>query len=223
MRHFFSRDNVSLSVTGGSEAREELARREGFDIGKLTCAEQVHGTNVVVVDEGLAGRGALDLESRIPECDALITDLKGVCLMMLTADCVPILLHDKRKDVIAAIHAGWKGTAGKIVKKSIEKMVETFGCDASDIEAHIGPSVCGKCFEVGDEVVAAIGEQFVAGKSKNGKALLDLKYANNIQMVEMGVDPLNIKVSSECTYHDGLASWRREKCVERIGSGIWLE
>lgn len=143
--------------------------------------------------------------------------------MMLTADCVPVLLYDKKRAVVAAIHAGWKGTAGRIVMKSIEKMVDTFSCNVKDIEAYIGPSICGKCFEVGDEVVEVIGERFVTGKSKNGKALLDLKFANTIQMTDIGIDLLNIKVSRECTYHDGLASWRRERCTERIGSGIWLE
>lgn len=223
MKYFFTRDNVSLAVESGCAARRDLARREGFEISKLTCAEQVHGVDVAVVDEALVGCGALDHESRIPKSDAMITNIKGVCLMILTADCVPVLLHDKRKGVIAAIHAGWKGTAGRIVKKSIEKMAEVYGCDIRDIEAYIGPSICGRCFEVGNEVVAAIGERYVTGESENGKALLDLKYANTIQMTEMGIDLSNIKVSRECTYHDRLASWRREKCVERIGSGIWLE
>lgn len=223
MKYFFTSDNVSLSVIGGDEARKALAQKEGFDITKLTCAEQVHGVDVVVVGPSLVGCGALDLESRVPKCDALVTNLKGVCLMMLTADCVPVLLYDKQREVAAAIHAGWKGTAGRIVCKSIEKMIEAFGCYAKDIEAYIGPSICGECFEVGDEVIDAIGKRFVTGMSKNGKALLDLKSANAIQMAEMGVDPLKIKISKECTYHDRLASWRREKCAERIGSGIWLE
>ncbi|MCQ2236403.1 MAG: peptidoglycan editing factor PgeF [Bacteroidales bacterium] len=222
MKYFFCKNNVSLATADGVEARKSLAEREGFDIRKLTCGEQVHSANVVVVDAPLVGRGALDLESRIPECDALVTNIKGVCLMMLTADCVPILLYDKEREVVASIHAGWKGTAAKIAIKTVDTMKERFGCKAMDIEAFIGPSICGQCFEVGDEVVAAIGEQYISGMSKNGKALLDLKFANTMQLIEAGLELDWIRVSGECTYHDGLFSWRRDKTIRRIGSGIYL-
>ncbi|MDO4461194.1 MAG: peptidoglycan editing factor PgeF [Bacteroidia bacterium] len=222
MRYFFSTENLSLLAADGEVNRKRIAEREGFEIGRLTCAEQVHGNGVFVVKEEHIGRGALDIESRIPQCDALVTDIKGVCLMILTADCVPVLLFDPKRVVVAAIHAGWKGTAQKIAKKTIETMRDTYGCEAKDMEAYIGPAICGSCFEVGEEVVDAIGMRYVSGRSKIGKPLLDLKFANTMQLIDIGLELEKIKVSGECTYHDGLHSWRREKSMNRIGSGIWL-
>lgn len=222
MKFFFTASNVSLNIEGGVEARKSLADKESFDVMKLTCAEQVHGDNVVIVDQSLVGRGALDLESRIAECDALITSLPGVCLMMLTADCVPVLLYDKVNNVVAAVHAGWKGTAKRIVVKTIEKMESVFGTNAADVDAYIGPCICGACFEVGEEVVEAIGTRYRSGISNNGKPLLNLKFANTMQLTETGVMLENIRVDETCTCHDNLPSWRRSKTQERIGSCILL-
>ncbi len=222
MKYFFTETNVSLTVEGGVEARMALAKKEGFDVSRLTCAEQVHSADVVVVDNSLVGSGSLDLESRIPHCDALITNIPGIPLMMLTADCVPVLLYDRVHNVVAAIHAGWKGTASRIVPKTIERMSSDFGTESADVEAFIGPCICGSCFEVGHEVVSAIGQRFVSGTSDNNKPLLDLKLANTVQLTESGMDILNIHVSPSCTFHNNLPSWRRSKTLERIGSGIMI-
>ncbi|MBE6340631.1 MAG: peptidoglycan editing factor PgeF [Bacteroidales bacterium] len=218
---FSSPVNVSLVTDNGARNRKEIAKQFGFDVAKLTSAEQVHGCNVAVVDEMLVGCGSQLLNSRIPSTDALVTNLRGVCLLILTADCVPIVLYDKRQKVIAAIHAGWRGTAMQIVVHTIEKMTSVFNSVPCDIEAVVGPHICGKCFEVGSEVVDAIGTEYVCGESLCGKPLLDLGLANKAQLTSAGV--CQIESNDDCTFHNRQwPSWRRTNTNERLGTYIWL-
>lgn len=95
--------------------RRSLAKAAGFEVERLITARQVHSATVRIVTVEEAGRGALDRESRIPATDALVTNQPGICLMVLSADCVPVLLFEPEKRVVAAVHAGWRGTAAEIV------------------------------------------------------------------------------------------------------------
>ena len=94
----------------------------------------------------------MDRESRIPATDALVTNQPGICLMVLSADCVPVLLFEPEKRVVAAVHAGWRGTAANIVVETVRVMQENFGCDPQRVVAAIGPSIGKCCCEVGEEV-----------------------------------------------------------------------
>ena len=93
--------------------RRSLAEAAGFEVERLITARQVHSATVRIVTAEEAGRGALDRESRIPATDALVTNQPGICLMVLSADCVPVLLFEPEKRVVAAVHAGWRGTAAR--------------------------------------------------------------------------------------------------------------
>ena len=206
--------DMSLSNGLGVENRQLMARQYGFDISKLTWAEQVHGNHIAIVDEQNVG-------CRIGATDALVTNLRGVCLLILTADCLPVLLYDHQKHVIAAVHAGWKGTAQQIVAQTITTMTKQFSSHPSDIVAYFGPHICAGCFEVGNEVVDAIGAEFVCGTGEHGNPLLDLAAANAHQLQNAGVE--NINLSNICTRHNNSwPSWRRNHTTERLGSFIFL-
>lgn len=212
--------------------RELLAGAVGFEAGQLTMGGQVHSTNIKIVSRDEAGRGAWDKPSRFPETDALVTDNAGVCLTVLSADCVPVLLYEPERRVIAAIHAGWRGTAGNIAGKTAKLMQEKFGCCPERMLAGIGPSIGKCCFEVGEEVAEVFREKFPADEKnilfpgKNpGKYQVDLWEINRRELLCAGLLPENIEVAGYCTVcgHERFFSYRREgKAAGRFGAGIIL-
>ena len=179
-----------------------------------------------------AGRGALDRESRIPATDALVTNQPGICLMVLSADCVPVLLFEPEKRVIAAVHAGWRGTAAEIVGVTVRVMQEHFGCDPQRVVAAIGPSIGKCCFEVGEEVARVFqqlfpGNQAIVGLGKQpGKYQVDLWEANRKELLACGVKNENIEVAGMCSvcHPDLFFSYRREgEKAGRFGAGIGMK
>ncbi len=137
--------------------------------------------------------------------DAVITRRRDVLLGIKTADCVPILLYDKVGLAIGAAHAGWRGTAAGILKKTIAEMQAAFGTDPEDLLISMGPSIRWCCYEVGREVIDAVsketgkeGEYFKPKKA--GKYCLDLQSANKLQALSLGVPERNISIIEECTY-----------------------
>lgn len=239
--HFVSSGgNVeSLSVGYGAEVpdpfvtrnRMRLASAVGFRPEQLTVGEQVHSSRITVVTENDRGCGALENGSRLPATDALITDCKDICLMTLTADCVPVLLYDPCCEVIAAVHAGWKGTVGGIVAATVERMKTVFGCDPRNMITGIGPSIGKCCFEVGREVAEEfrkIGEGdnrvVLAGKTADKKNI-DLWEVNRRQLLKAGLDAEHIEMAGICTScgHDRFFSYRFEKGnTGRLGSGLMM-
>ena len=178
--------------------RRSLAEAAGFEVERLITARQVHSATVRIVTAEEAGRGALDRESRIPATDALVTNQPGICLMVLSADCVPVLLFEPEKRVVAAVHAGWRGTAANIVVETVRVMQENFGCDPQRVVAAIGPSIGKCCFEVGEEVARVFqqlfpGNQAIVGLGKQpGKYQVDLWEANRKELLACGVKNENI-------------------------------
>lgn len=135
--------------------------------------------------------------------DAVITRAKGVLIGVQVADCVPVLVYEKEKGVVAAVHAGWRGTAAGILKKTIEVIVDRYAGSAGNIVVAIGPAIGGCCYEVGHEVVEAVARTTGKGgyQSKKGeKYHLDLPSANREQALSLGVPDSNIWVSAECTF-----------------------
>lgn len=180
---------------------------------------QTHSTNVRVITD-------VPTPEELQDVDAVVTRLKDVCLCVSTADCVPILLYDTSSQVIAAVHAGWRGTVGRIVEKTLEVMKMQYGTEGKDVVACIGPSISLESFEVGDEVYTAFAE---AGFDMNRIACkyekwhLDLWEANRIQLLAHGVLSGNIEVAGICTYqnHEDFFSARRLGVQSgRILSGI---
>ncbi|GAC1402339.1 MAG: peptidoglycan editing factor PgeF [Pyrinomonadaceae bacterium] len=186
----------------------------------LASCWQIHGTNVRVVrDESDASK------SDDEKCDALITKKNDLLLAVKTADCVPVLLGDARTGACAAIHAGWRGTIGRIAQKAIAGMQKEFGTRTEDVRASIGAAARACCYEVGGEVIDAFRQEFTYADtlltptrttvSENGErhALIDLQRANELQLIESSVQPSRIHILPLCTMcrTDIFFSYRREK------------
>lgn len=206
-----------------SQNREMLTAEVGVPKDSWIWARQVHGTDVGIIKTRV--------KEALPEAmDAMVTDRAGLCLTILVADCVPVLLCDPRQGVVAAVHAGWRGTAGLIVKKTADIMREGFGCLPQHIVAGIGPSIGPCCFEVGDEVAIVIAaamngrDGYLSRDPVSGKPFLDLWALNMQQLVDAGVEPDNIEVANMCTHDDPrFFSYRRSGGVTgRFGAGIAL-
>ncbi len=135
--------------------------------------------------------------------DAVITTQTDILIGVDVADCVPILLYDKRLRVIGAVHAGWRGTSHQILKKTISKLVNKFNSSAKDILIAMGPAIRQCCYEVGSEVIDAV--KYATGDGtyyvqKRDKYYLDLPTANMYQAIASGVSSENIWIYPECTY-----------------------
>ena len=178
---------------------EILANAIGFSTKQMVLANQVHSDIVRTV--GLADARGVDHRA-YPECDALITNTPGVALVVFTADCTPILLHDPVTGAVGAVHAGWRGTAAGIAGKAVEKMQKDFGCDPATIRAAIGPNIAQCCFETDGEVPAAmrklLGEEAEAYiLSRGDKFYVNLKEINARVLRWAGVT--HIEQSRDCT------------------------
>ena len=162
----------------------------------LAMLKQVHSATCVAS----AGRHGV-----IGEGDALLERTPGSVVAVRTADCIPILLVDPENRAVAAVHAGWRGTVGQIVRHAITSMHDRFGTAPADLHAAIGPGIGKCCYEVGPEVAAQFGEQ--------GRAHIDLSAANRAQLESAGVTPGRIYASNLCTMcrADEFHSFRRDR------------
>jgi purine-nucleoside/S-methyl-5'-thioadenosine phosphorylase / adenosine deaminase len=141
-----------------------------------------------------------------PDGDALLSDTPGRIVAVKTADCVPILLADARHRAVAAVHAGWRGTASRIVQKTIGAMAARWDTRAPDLHAAIGPAIGVCCYEVGPEVAV----QFTG---LNQRAHVDLEDENRRQLLAAGLDPLQIWAAGLCTFcgPEAFHSFRRDR------------
>ena len=156
----FDSFNMGLHVGDDPEAvrenRKRLAQVLGVDPHHLTCGEQVHGIGVTRVTQELVGRGVFSWDDSIPDSDAIHTNLVNVPLLLLVADCVPVLIYDAVHHAVAVVHAGWRGAIAHIVERTMDSMHDAYGTLPSDCYLFVGPSIGGDSFEVSEE----IGEQF---------------------------------------------------------------
>lgn len=194
-----------------------IAEATGVGLEEIVYMNQVHGDRILVVEEQnfeeIAGSDA----------DALITRSSKIAIGVFTADCVPILLHDASSGVIAAVHAGWKGTKLEIVRKTIEVMCNELGANVKDIRAAIGPSIGSCCYEVEDET--AVHFSCKQKQKPEGKWHIDLAQENKSQMISSRLLEENIDVCGMCTKcGDSLFySYRRDNAeTGRMGAFIQL-
>lgn len=192
------------------ENRLILARMFYTELENFIIPHQTHGTTVLTVDRSFLELDNAAAIEALYGVDATITQEKGIFLCATTADCAPLILYDKKNEVIAAIHAGWRGTVGRIVEKTIREMQRQYGSSPADMIAGIGPAVCHDHYEVGDEVA----EQF----QKNGFDLsdaalsyrrssftrlhLDLSEINRRELLRLGVAEWRIEKSDLCTFEN---------------------
>ena len=201
--------SMNLGTTRGDDPScvAENSRRFcgaiGADAAKLVTTSQVHGD--VIRTASSADIKADLFRPNTYECDGLITDEPGLALTVFSADCIPVLLYDPVKRVIAAVHAGWRGTAQNIAGKAVRKMQTDYGCRSGDILAAIGPGISQCCFEthadVPDAMTAALGELAKTHilPLRQGKFKVDLKGINAALMMDAGVDSDHIEISADCT------------------------
>ena len=210
------------------ENYRRLCEACGFYVNRLVFSRQIHEDTVRYV----TASDVHELFSPVPyDADGLITDEKDLTLTIFTADCVPVLLWDGKKNVVSAVHAGWRGTAAGIVRKAVFSMKERFGSREADIFAAVGPSIGQCCFETDGDVPEAMRE--VLGKTaddfitrKGEKYHIDLKGANARLLRISGLPEGNIDVSDECTMclHEKYWSHRYTKGIRgSMGSFIMLE
>ena len=182
--------------------------------GEYTQLKQIHSDIVFLVDgaSGCLGEG-----------DALVTAKEAQIIGVRTADCVPVLFADAEKRVVAVVHAGWRGTVAEIARRTVERMRQEFGSDPRRIYAAIGPSIGRCCFEVGSEVA----RQFVPMFPDAARAThVDLNDDNVRQLLEVGMNPDHIDVSSLCTMceTERFHSFRRDKQMAgRMVSAIGIQ
>lgn len=211
--------------------RQLLAQAFGISPMQFVFQNQVHGHKVRIIEKNMAGCGLFSRENAIQENDAMITREKGICLMVLGADCVPILLYDPVTKAIGAAHAGWKGTVQRIAQKTVETMITHFGCQPSDIQALLGPANDVSRYEVGPEVIDAaknnIGhiELISRWNEKTQKHHFDTWEANSIVLQESGLRKENIHISHLSTADENhwFYSARRDKETGRFAGGIMLK
>jgi YfiH family protein len=171
----------------------------------LVGVRQVHSDIVRVVragDGALEGRLATADGRALLQGDGLLTDVPGVLLGVGTADCVPVLVADVRKRVVAAFHAGWRGTVARIVEQGIGRMGAEYGSRPEDLVAAVGPSIGSCCYAVGEEVRSEFGGHFGYAEElfrgvDGGQVHLDLWEANRRQLLDAGV--ARTAMVGECT------------------------
>ncbi|MEK6598711.1 MAG: peptidoglycan editing factor PgeF [Deltaproteobacteria bacterium] len=166
----------------------------GFDASRVLTINQSHGNDVLIIDKPVKDISGLSKTS----ADAIITNQCGIAIGILTADCVPIIMVDPIKKVAGVVHAGWRGTAKRIVQKTIETMVKHFGSGKKEIVAAIGPSIGQCCYKVDGVVAREFGDNGFINKEDDCWRL-DLKKANLGQMVNSGIFEKNISVEDFCT------------------------
>jgi polyphenol oxidase len=196
--------NLSLSVGDDPAAVLENRRRlaAGFGVrpADFVFAGQVHGAGVRVVGEADRGRGAFSLDDVIPATDALVTSSPGVVLAILTADCVPIVLHDPVAGVLACVHAGWRGTVARVSAAAVAAM-QTLGSRPADVIAGIGPAIPAARYQVGPDVYVAVTQAFgpapfIQPDVVPDRWRLDLWSANRFVLTEAGVPAARIHTTA---------------------------
>ena len=199
----FESMNLSYNRGDDKEAVDENYRRMGNAIGftpdQLVFSNQIHDTQIKIVSKE-------DCTKVMTGMDGLMTDETGICLVTSYADCVPLFFYDPVNKVIASSHSGWRGTVGRIGKKTVEMMEERFGSKPEDIIAAIGPSICQSCYEISEEVAVQFEEEFTKEQYEdfmidkgNGKYQLDLWKVNEYILMEAGIRKDHLDVTDLCT------------------------
>lgn len=203
------------AAVGANRARAASAL--GLDPALVVWMNQVHGREVAVVD------GPWGDTRDIPAVDAVVTARRGLPLAVLTADCTPVLLADPAAGVVAAAHAGRPGLVAGVVPAAVEAMI-ALGAEPSRITAHTGPAVCGRCYEVPEQMRAEVAGAVPASWSETswGTPAVDVTAGVHAQLAELGVTDRHS--SPFCTLESGdHFSYRRDRTTGRLAGYVWLD
>lgn len=216
------------------QRRSELLAAAGLDYVQvqpnLTAPQQRHTANVAVVGKEAYG-AHLNWDKSLVNYDGVITNLPGVPLLTVHADCPPVLFYDPVKRVIGAAHSGWRGTVAKISLEMVRLMREHYGCLPETIIAGIGPGIGPCCYQVGEPVLREVKEAFgpeIAGevllRQPDGSCHFDLWQAIYVTLLEAGLKPQNIEQGATCTLcqPDDFFSYRATPLEERHNYGQFV-
>lgn len=203
---FSTRSGGNMALHTGDDRQKVVERRReflaGFDLqpDDLVAGVQTHGVNVRTITRKEAGAGAFDLETAIPDTDALITREPGVILSIYTADCLPVFFYDRATPAVGLAHAGWRGTLNGIAAKTLQEMIAVFHTDPAECRVAIGPAIGLECFNVTGEVArqfAVIAPETVHFADSIYR--VDLSGFNRKLLLDMGVPGEHIIDSGLCT------------------------
>ncbi len=196
--------------------RELAAKSLGLDAARVVWMNQVHGTDVAVVDGPWGDRP-------VSEVDAVVTAQRGLALAVLTADCVPVLLADPVAGIVAAAHAGRPGMVAGVVPATLRAMTE-LGADPARIVARTGPAVCGRCYEVPEAMRAEVAavEPAAYAETSWGTPAVDVTAGVHAQLARLGVG--DREQSPVCTRESSdHFSYRRDRTTGRLAGYVWLD
>ena len=190
------------------ENRKILAQMFYMKMSDFIIPHQTHGTRVLKIDEEFLKLDNTTSIEIMYGVDSIITDIRDKFLCVTTADCVPIIIFDKKTKAIAAIHAGWKGTSGKIVDKTISAMQKEYNSTPQDMFVGIGPAISQQNYEVGNEVIQEMSDNGIdlshsnvcTEKYSTSKYHINLKEINRRELISLGVPEANIETSQLCTF-----------------------
>jgi len=230
-------DSLNLGLRVGDNPdnvfknRKRLATTIGIPLRHFTIGEQIHSGNVTIIAEELRGKGSTNHKEAINATDAMVTNIVDICLVILVADCVPILFFDPVKRAIGFAHAGWKGTLQFIAQKTVRAMEKAFGSLPRDIVVGVGPSIGPCCYKVGPDIISQVEiifhtkKEYILNESKSGEGYFDLWKANLTQLLHAGIKRKNIEMAMMCTCHnpDLFFSYRHQKgSTGRFCAGITI-
>lgn len=211
--------------------QEQLCRYLDIPVERLIIPYQTHSCNILLVDDAFMRLSGDARHALLQDKDALISHLPEVCLCISTADCIPVLLYDHEHKVIAAVHAGWRGTVNRLVEQTLQVMQEVYGTQGAHVDAVLGPSISVEAFEVGVEVYDAFDQagfdmqQVAQWHEEKGKYHLDLLVANRMLLGAAGIPMTQIHDCGICTYtqhHDFFSARRQGIKSGRILNGILI-
>jgi YfiH family protein len=201
-RHEYASLNLGMHVGDElmdvRENRRLLGEAFGFDYLDMVCAQQVHGAQVQVVTPEDRGRGARNWETAVAETDALIVEDSQTPALILVADCAPVLLVDEQHQILAVVHAGWRGAVESIASKTLRRINQRAGSKSQSTLAGIGPCLCVECLEIGEEVAGQIPDPFIVRQPQWAKPHLDLRALIAYDLESAGVQSHHIEIIDEC-------------------------
>ena len=197
--------NTSDDPANVEENRRLFCTALGFSPAQMAWSKQVHADRVLHV----TGPGGAE------GYDALVTDRPDIILAVTVADCAPVLIFDAKNNAVGAAHAGWPGTAARVVEKTLQRMAAEFGTNGADCYAYVGTCIDECSFEVGEEVAVRFDADFKRFDAGRGKFLVDLKKANTAQLHAFGIPEGRIEISPRSTVLNNADyfSHRKEKGV----------
>lgn len=190
--------------------------------------KQVHGNIVLAPSEVEAMQPRLEAEA--PPADGLMTEQPNQAVWVCSADCTPVLIADGQTGQVAAVHAGWRGTAQKIVPQAIARL-QAQGSNLTDLRIALGPAISGEVYQVSEQVAAEVGstiigsdahQSFLLADPEPGRVRLDVRRVNVMQLEQVGIQPEQIAIAPHCTFQDSqnFFSYRRLREKKAQWSGI---